>query len=388
MIVSDRIAPSSITAVGRLGSIPFWRKRSITSVAVEPTGSNVARTGMRVSIEPMWWWSRISTISACSTPGTLCACSAWSTSTTRRGLRTYEVTVRDEADRPARLVDAHGRVVVDVLDVLGDVGEQVVGPHGERLAVHQRARRGRQRDHAAADVGVQRRAGDRGAVLARQLEHLVGRHGLVAGHHQRDADLDRPALRVLAVADDHYVALVDVGQRFRVHRQHPHTAADLTRGVAGYQLAREHLDDRADRGRGVELRRAARLADVAAREHALGHHARERAVGVDERDQVALVARHPQAHRAHRVVLAGQRHLLIHHVAHAQQHVGEELRRRRLAAVEHPARLRVEVAEAHRHVVVVRVQAPEQLRVADRRGDRIGVGVAVAGDVDRHSRAF
>ena len=27
--------------------MPFWRKRSITSVAVEPTGSNVARTGTR-----------------------------------------------------------------------------------------------------------------------------------------------------------------------------------------------------------------------------------------------------------------------------------------------------------------------------------------------------
>ena len=83
--VSDMIAPSRSTAVGRVGSIPFWRKRSMISVAVEPTGSKVARTGTRVSIEPMWWWSRISTISACSTPTTLCACSAWSTSSTLRG---------------------------------------------------------------------------------------------------------------------------------------------------------------------------------------------------------------------------------------------------------------------------------------------------------------
>ena len=85
MTVSERIAPASIIALGRLGSMPFWRKRSMTSVAVEPTGSNVARTGTCVSIDPMWWWSRISTISACSTPGTLWACSAWSTSSTRRG---------------------------------------------------------------------------------------------------------------------------------------------------------------------------------------------------------------------------------------------------------------------------------------------------------------
>ena len=51
--VSDRTAPSSIIAVGWLGSMPFWRKRSTTSVAVEPTGSKVAITGTRVSIEPM-----------------------------------------------------------------------------------------------------------------------------------------------------------------------------------------------------------------------------------------------------------------------------------------------------------------------------------------------
>ena len=43
--VSERIAPSSIVAAARLGSMPLWRKRSITSVAVEPTGSKVARTG-------------------------------------------------------------------------------------------------------------------------------------------------------------------------------------------------------------------------------------------------------------------------------------------------------------------------------------------------------
>ena len=67
--MSESTAPSSMVAVGGVGSMPFWRKRSMTSVAVEPTGSKVAVTGTLVSIEPMWWWSRISTISACSTPG-------------------------------------------------------------------------------------------------------------------------------------------------------------------------------------------------------------------------------------------------------------------------------------------------------------------------------
>ncbi len=53
MTVSERTAPSSIIAVERLGSMPALRKRSTTSVAVDPTGSKVAVTGIRVSIEPM-----------------------------------------------------------------------------------------------------------------------------------------------------------------------------------------------------------------------------------------------------------------------------------------------------------------------------------------------
>ncbi len=76
MTVSERIADSSIMAVGRCGSRPCERNRSTTRVAVLPTGSKVAATGKRVSIEPMWWWSRISTMCACSMPGTLWACSA------------------------------------------------------------------------------------------------------------------------------------------------------------------------------------------------------------------------------------------------------------------------------------------------------------------------
>jgi hypothetical protein len=37
--------------------------------------------------------------------------------------------------------------------VLGDVGDQVVDPHGERLRVDQRAARHRERDQPGADIG-------------------------------------------------------------------------------------------------------------------------------------------------------------------------------------------------------------------------------------------
>ena len=51
--VSERIAQRSRIAVESIGSISLPMKRSVISVAVEPTGSKVAVTGIRVSIEPM-----------------------------------------------------------------------------------------------------------------------------------------------------------------------------------------------------------------------------------------------------------------------------------------------------------------------------------------------
>ena len=102
MTVSESTAASSIVAVGRWGSRPWLRKRSTTSVAVLPTGSNVAATGKRVSIEPMWWWSRISTMWASPTPGTLWACSAWSTSSTSRGARVDQLGPGHDAHRAPR----------------------------------------------------------------------------------------------------------------------------------------------------------------------------------------------------------------------------------------------------------------------------------------------
>ena len=92
---------------------------------------------MRVSIEPMWWWSRISTISACSTPGTLWAASAWSTRITLRG-RGETRSERVTSPTGCRRVDGDRRPVVDVLDLLGDVGDQVVEADRERLGVGHR----------------------------------------------------------------------------------------------------------------------------------------------------------------------------------------------------------------------------------------------------------
>jgi len=74
--------------------------------------------------------------------------------------------------------------------------------------------------------------------------------------------------------------------------------------------------------------------------------------------------------------------LVPHHVADPQQHVRQQRRLRRARLLEHPPRLRVDVAEAHGDVLVARVEPPAQLGIADRGGDRVRVRVAVAGDVD------
>ena len=50
------------------------------------------------------------------------------------GRRVHQVRARHEPDGPARpRLDGDGRAVVDLLDLLGDVGQQVVGGRGQRL---------------------------------------------------------------------------------------------------------------------------------------------------------------------------------------------------------------------------------------------------------------
>ena len=119
-------------AVESIGSISLPMKRSAISVAVEPTGSKVAVTGIRVSIEPMWWWSRISTISACSTPGHALGGLGVVDEDHPARLRRDEVAAGQQADRPVPGVDRDCGPVVDVLDLLGDVDDQVVGIDGQR----------------------------------------------------------------------------------------------------------------------------------------------------------------------------------------------------------------------------------------------------------------
>ena len=86
------------------------------------------------------------------------------------------------------------------------------------------------------------------------------------------------------------------------------------------------------------LGRLARLADVAAGQRALGHHAGQGAVVVDDRHELEVLARHRQPDAADGLAVAGRREALAHHVAHAQHDVGQELGLLGAGALQHPAR--------------------------------------------------
>ena len=104
-------------------------------------------------------------------------------------------------------VDGDRGAVVDVLDLLGHLGQQLVWVDGERLAVDQRPARRGERDHPARDIGVERADDDGRAVLPRGCQHLVGGRDPIRGDQHRGAELDRLQLRVGPVTDDHDVAV-------------------------------------------------------------------------------------------------------------------------------------------------------------------------------------
>ena len=189
--------------------------------------------------------------------------------------RRDEVGAGDQADRPLRRVDRDRGAVVDVLDLLGDVAEQIVGPDGQRLGVGQRPAWRRQGDHPARDVGVER-ADDHGGATSRARARGSPRAGLgaVAGDEQRGAELERLPLRIGAVADDDDVAVGDLalaglpgrsseprrGPRSRRRRR---TTSSPSRTATIASTVRRRVD---------QARGLARLADVAVGEDPLGHH--------------------------------------------------------------------------------------------------------------------
>ncbi len=297
--------------------------------------------------------------------------------------RCDEIAARQQPDRAVAGIDRNRGPVVDVLDLLGDVDDEIVRVDRQRLAVGHALAGGGEGDHAAAHVGVERADDDPAAALTCELADLRLRGKPVARDQHRGAELDRLSLSIDPVADDDDIAGGDpaVASR-RIDRVHPDAAAD--RAVLTLdQLAVEDLADRRDGGRCIgEAVGPAGIADVTMGQGALGHHPDQLTAVADDRDDVEVAGGHRLPDRANRLLVAGDRELLPHHVADPEEDVHHAVRRAGPAALEHPGRLSVDLSEPDRHVLALGVELLLQLGVGDRRRDRVGVGVAVAGDVD------
>ena len=190
--------------------------------------------------------------------------------------------------------------------------------------VHQRAARRRERDHARGHVAVQRRDDDRRPRSAASAR--ISSRGSVALLVTSSPAPSSIASRWASGRSP--TTTTSPGRSRSGASRRPSPAPRLGRDLASSPPPRARPRARrrsrprpwARRARGL-----ARLADVAARQRALGHDAHERAVVVDDRHQVEVLARHQQADLADRLAVVGHREALAHHVAHAQHHVRQEL---------------------------------------------------------------
>ena len=306
---------------------------------------------------------------------------------TRR--RVDEVGAGDQPDRMPARVDRDGRAVVDLLDLVGDVGEQVVRAHRQRLAVDQRAAGRRQRDHAGGHVAVQRRADHRDSALDRERERVVGGRRAVARHEQADAELDRRPLRVVAVADDHDVARPR-SRSAASRRPSPGTRSARRsrrrRRTRARPAARARSRSRgsARRARTARATRGCSAAPASARSSRPASAPSPSTTGTRSRSSRAISR--PTSRTGSPSPACGNSRRMTS--LDPQHHVLQEVGLARAGALEHPARLLVDLPEPHRHVGVARVDAAHQLGVADGRRDRVRVRVAVARDVDARNSAM
>ena len=182
--------------------------------------------------------------------------------------------------------------------------------------------------------------------------------GVVGEDQQRGAELDGEPLRVVAVADDDDVAVGDAAGRGDVHRVHPHPSGQQHRPR---RSAARRRAPRRSRGRTSARpggsRSGATRGCSGGRARARSRR-RQRAVVVDDRDELELGSRHRDSGLADRLVLSDHRE-----ARRASRRTARTItcgRNRGSGAPLRSSSQRVcglHVAEPDRDVVVVRVEA-------------------------------
>ena len=210
--------------------------------------------------------------------------------------------------------------------------------------------------------------------LAGEGQDLIARLHRVGQDHERRPALDCQQLRVRTITDHDHVS---VGDPAGVWRPSTEPSTGPTAAVlAGQQVTFEHGYHRAHvGGRVLEGGGPARLADVPPGERALGQHAAQRAVIVDQRHELEVRLGHREPGLADRGVLDWR--------SESRSASRRGRGASRAAGTSAPARRCARAASASARctprAVTGRSRCPGraafQLGVADRRSDRVRVGL-------------
>ena len=301
-----------------------------------------------------------------------------------RALKVEQVALREHTDVSSLLVEQ--RIVADTLfrNRALYVLDAFLRLEGDKaLAAHDMAHRDRLTDDLGAGICVERRGDDGNAVFRRQLADGARNLGAEADDDAAGVHLDGAQLALVAVAENDHVVRRDVVlEDVRVRRRNNDAAflerlLQLTRNeravqnvnkvsVAGFRLC--------ERVRVLVLHVEPR--DVAQREQTF-----QVAVLIDNGEGLNVVFVHvvPCAAQGH--LRVDTRDLAVLHIAQARLERGDIARRLDAEVFEHEFGFRVDVSRAAGDIFFTG-QDTLEVRVADRRTDRVRIRIAVSDNKD------
>ncbi len=217
-----------------------------------------------------------------------------------------------------------------------------------------------------------------------EFDHVVA-GAVPAGRDQaRGAGLERERRRAQPVADDDGVAGPDArGKRRGLGGADEHVAGDGRGRVADDELAVERAHELLDGDRHALEALDLGLVEVARGKRALADEPERAPLAVDDRQPAHPVLAHHAAGDQHGLVRSDRDRIRRHDVAHARADVRDLLGQLDAEPLEDPCRLPRHRSETRRNVDVLGVGEVLQVRVGDRRDDRVVVGVLVAEDENR-----
>ena len=303
----------------------------------------------------------------------------------RRALQIEQITLREHTDVSALFIQQ--RIIADALfgyRALYVIHRVLRLERDKALAAHDMAHRHGLTDDLDTGIGIQRRGDDGNVVLHRQLADGARHLRAEADDHAARVHLDGAQLALVAVAEDDHVVRADVVlHHIRVCGGNDHTALlepflDLT----GDERAVQHIHQIAVAGLGLRECVRILILHVKARDVAQGQQTLQVAVLIDNGKRLDVVLVHVIPCAAQRHFRIDARHLAVLYVAHVRLERLDVARRLHAEMLQHILGFGVDMSGAAGDILAAGQPALE-VRVADRRADRIRIRVSVSDNKNR-----